>query len=305
MKVTPLSYLVVLLSLAAGLAPASARAEEDAAINGVTAVNSRVSSDYVRTHLPDGKFKPESYVFGPGGKWGGEIKDDSADKLKFIDVAHVIAGPLAGRNYLPAKDPGTTQLLIMVYWGTTSVPQPYNESFAYEHLQSAQSQLHTETTLQGKPNDDTLSQMSSALVMLDMDNHQRDLINFKNASMLGYDEPGLVATEKGEYVRGTAFGIDRDDLVNELEENRYFVVLMAYDFQILWKQKKHKLLWETRFSVNERHNLFDQALPYMAQNASQYFGQPSNGLVRNRVREGKVEIGDATIIDFLSSPSSK
>jgi hypothetical protein len=289
--------LVLLLS-AAG----PARAEEDAAINGITAVNSRVSSDYVRVRLPDGKFKPEFYVFGPGGKWGGEIKDASADKLQFIDVARVIAGPLAGRNYLPAKDPAGTKLLIMVYWGTTSVPQPYDESFAYEHLQEAQSQI---SAAGSKPSDANLSQMSSALVMLDMDNHQRDLINFKNAAMLGYDEPGLVGTEKGSYVRGTAFGIDRDDLVTELEENRYFVVLMAYDFQILWKQKKHKLLWETRFSVNERHNQFNQALPYMAQNASQYFGQPSNGLVRNRVREGKVEVGDPTVIDFLASPPAK
>jgi hypothetical protein len=300
MNTPTLRRLLALLLLVP--AATAARAEDDAAINGITAVNSRVSPDYARTRLPGGKFKPEFYVFGPGGKWNGEIADASADKLQFIDVARVIAGPLAGRNYLPAKDPAGTKLLIMVYWGTTSVPAPYNESFAYEHLQEAQSAIAPGAS---KPSDATLAQMSSALVMLDMDNHQRDLINFKNAGMLGYDETGLVGTEKGQYVRGTAFGVDRDDLVTELEENRYFVVLMAYDFQILWKQKKHKLLWETRFSVNERHNQFDQALPYMAQNASQYFGEPSNGLVRNRVREGKVEIGDATIIDFLSSPPAK
>jgi len=38
------------------------------------------------------------------------------------------------------------------------------------------------------------------------------------------------------------------------------VVLMAYDFQLLWKEKKHKLLWETRFSIRQRHNDFDRQL---------------------------------------------
>jgi hypothetical protein len=70
----------------------------------------------------------------------------------------------------------------------------------------------------------------------------------------------------------------------------------------MWKQKKHKLLWETRFSINERHNQFDRALPALAQYASKYFGQPSNGLLRSRVADGNVEIGEPTLIQFLTDP---
>jgi hypothetical protein len=77
---------------------------------------------------------------------------------------------------------------------------------------------------------------------------------------------------------------------------------MAYDFQLLWKEKKHKLLWETRFSISERRNQFDKALPIMARYASQYFGQASNGLVRTRVPEGNVDIKEPTLIEFLSEP---
>jgi len=134
--------------------------------------------------------------------------------------------------------------------------------------------------------------------MLNMENRQNDRTDFANALMLGYDSPGLIGTERGNYVRGTALSMDRDDLYAEIRENRYFVVLMAYDFQLMWKNKKHRLLWETRFSISERHNAFDKALPAMAQYASRYFGQPTNGLVRTRFPEGRVDIGEPTVIEL-------
>jgi hypothetical protein len=136
-----------------------------------------------------------------------------------------------------------------------------------------------------------------------MENHIRDRLDFKNAAMLGYDMSGLIGTERGNYLAHTALRNERDDEVQEIEDNRYFIVLMAYDFQLMWKQKKHKLLWEARFSINEKHNRFDKALPAMAQYAARYFGQPSNGLVRQRLLNENVEIGEPTLIQFLTEPT--
>jgi len=113
----------------------------------------------------------------------------------------------------------------------------------------------------------------------------------------------LIGTDEGNYKKHTALGIDQRDEVSEIEQNRYFVVLMAYDFQILWKEKKHKLLWETRFSINELHNSFDKALPVMARFASQYFGEPTNGLVRTRVPEGQVDIGEVESLGEVKAPA--
>ena len=140
------------------------------------------------------------------------------------------------------------------------------------------------------------------VALLNMENRQDDRINNANAALLGYDAPGLIGTEKGSFVRGTAFGVDRDDLYAEIRENRYFVILMAYDFQQVWKHKKHILLWETRFSINERHNRFDKALPVMAEFASRYFGQESNGLLRKPVSEGRVEIGEPKSLGEVDEP---
>ena len=56
-------------------------------------ISSKVSSDYVRTVLPDGSFKPETYTFGKGGYWSSPLNDTSIDKMDFMDVLRAIAYP--------------------------------------------------------------------------------------------------------------------------------------------------------------------------------------------------------------------
>ncbi len=289
--------------LPGALAPA--RAAEG--VEGVTAVASKVSGDYVRAKLPDGSFQPEYYTFGEGGRWAGEISDITVDKLNFMDVARVIAAPLSGQKYFPARDPEKTRLLIMLYWGTTAVPGPTSDSVAYSNFSMAQADL---SRAMNKHNpeppqiqDAMMSEVSGATVLLNMENRQRDLTDFKNAAMLGYDSEGVIGTDFGLEVRRTPMKYHRDELIAEIEENRYFVVLMAYDFQLMWKQKKHKLLWETRFSINERRNQFDTALPAMAQYASQYFGKDTHGLLRMRVPEGNVNVGEPKSLGEIEAPA--
>jgi hypothetical protein len=110
----------------------------------------------------------------------------------------------------------------------------------------------------------------------------------RNAMLLGYadDLRASIGTE------GTALGVKRRDLFNDIALNRYFVVLMAYDFQLLQKRKLHKLVWETRFSLRETGHDFGKEFPMMAKYASQFFGQNSHGLVRSLLPEGHVDIGD-------------
>jgi hypothetical protein len=274
--------------------------------DGITAVASRTSGDYIRAKRPDGTFQPEYYSFGKGGNWGGEIKDATIDRLGFIEVARIIAAPLASQDYLPARDPKTTKLLVMVYWGTTAVPESAENSVAYSNFSEAESALRQAMNpmLPEPPaaQNAAMAQWSAAMTMVNFVNQQRTHTDWKNAAMLGYDSAGVIGTEYGNHVRGSALGGYRDDLVAEIEENRYFVVLMAYDFQLLWKQKKHKLLWETRFSIRERNHQFDRDLPSMARYAAQYFGQDSHGLVRKEVPLGQVEIGAIKSLGEVDEP---
>lgn len=89
----------------------------------------------------------------------------------------------------------------------------------------------------------------------------------------------------------------------DLQTYRYFVVLLAYDMQSFLRDKKEKLLWQTRFSMDEHRNRFDMQLKAMVLGASAYFGRDSLGLRHDPVPEGHVEIGEIKSLGSLSDPN--
>ncbi len=256
-----------------------ARAEEAPEISAVSA---RTSKDYVRAKQADGSYPQETYAFGRGGIWGAALHDPSMEKLDFMQVARTIAVPLAAQNYVPARDPQQTNLLIMVYWGMTTGTGPATSSVAYQNLQSSQSL---------PPN-----AQEAAWAQVSMANEQRDKADAKNAGLLGYDSEDVIGTDYGRNLAMTAMRSKVQDLTEDVEENRYFVVLMAYDFPLLMKEKQHKLVWETRFSIRQRGNDFDQQLAAMAQYASRYFGHDTHGLIRKPLPETRVDLGELKIL---------
>jgi hypothetical protein len=291
------------------------------------AVASKVSRGYVRKKSPDGSFVPESYAFANGGFWSGPLADPSIDRMDFMAIARTISQPLAVQSYLPTADPHTTQLLLVVYWGTTFAPEKASESNAYSQGQKkAQEERDSNQNLQdalrasglgapgaaGEPattswvrtakliNAQDQDAASSALGVMQAENETRDQADLKNAQMLGYDAEW---TELQSGLGGPTKDLKKSGMISELEEDRYFVVVMAYDYQLLVKSKQHKLLWETRFSIREHNHAFNQQLMAMTVQASKFFGQDSNGLSRQPLPDGRVDIGPLANLGVVSPAS--
>jgi hypothetical protein len=229
----------------------------------LTAVNSREFNGYVRSRLPDGSFRPETFAFGDGDVLpvpivpGLLVADPTIDQLGFTEIAKMLAEPLASQNYVRAIDPKTTDLLIMVYWGRT---------------------IGTTRILDG---------------------NAQDAVNFFNASLMGFDEDAhYLGESSGNTIIGGIIRNVHADTLSAVAVDRYYVILRAFDFQSAWKGRRRKLLWETRFSLSERGHDFGRELPAMAQTASIYFGQDSYGMVRTPlVPEGYVHIGELKAIE--------
>lgn len=267
----------------------------------IVAISSRAWKGYVRPKLADGTFAPQTYAFGNGGHMSGPMADSTIDKLDFMDIARVIAKPLADRKYFPATDPNKTDLLIMVYWGTTTGTRDPSNKAIFDIAQASQAPVlppagppppgGSNAPAAGPGSRQTIDDTSLELMMLA--NKQRNDADVRNAMLLGY-ESELAETS---ILENTALSGSREALISDLEDNRYFVVLMAYDFRVAWKQKKHKLLWETRISLRQRGNDFGKRLPEMMANAERYFGEDSDGLIRNQIPEGRVEVGEPKVIE--------
>jgi hypothetical protein len=279
-----------------------------------------VSGDYVRQRLPDGSLQKETFAFARGGLWRG-AEAGTKDMLDFMEVARAIAGPLASQGYLPSRDPKSTRLLIMVYWGTTRTPEHPADSVANQSLAAANAAAlaasNAPQIARFSPNDscaplqmaqastisyavrtpaqiDVDNAMSGAMAAAAAEDRQRTQLDAMNASMLGYGS-WWAETAQAE---GTPLRFRRQDLMDELEARRCFVVLLAYDFQMMWRKRKPKLLWETRFSVRERGRDFSVELAAMAATAASYFGRDSGKLIHATVPEGRVEVGPIKEVAF-------
>jgi hypothetical protein len=266
-----------------------------AANTEVAAVFSATFNGYTRTRLPDGSFKPETYTFAPGKRLDGLLANDSIDHVPLMKVLQTIAGPLQSQGYVGAAHAKDTDLIIFVFWGITTGAENGRYTNTLATLQSAMQSSAWATPASPRPSAaesaaarGAANDLDLALDLNALENRLRDRNNVVNAQILGYAED-LQRAWDIPWFTGSR------DVVHELEADRYFVVLRAYDFQLLWKQKTPRLLWETRYSITEHGNRFDEQLAAMTRTAAPYFGQDHH-LVRRRLPNTSVEVGTPVVV---------
>lgn len=271
--------LFVAALCAAVVAFAQHRVEEEE-----TAVFSQVFNNYTRTPSVLGGYKAESFAFANGGPVLGNLRDQSVDNATFNQVIRLISPALTRQNYIAATNPAETDLLIYVYWGAT-------DGFA-------NALVNADGTMQQTGNMD--SDWYGAASLMDEANRRRDSTNFKNAALLGYR--GALADHNGLRAWGV-HGTVYSDLVADVEEPRYFVIMTAFDFKTALKEKRLVPLWSTRYNIATRGNHFLAALPDMSMFASRYFGRDSQGLIRRLNPTGKVDMKNIQILGAVETPA--
>jgi hypothetical protein len=309
-----LRFLICGLMVTLGL-----RAEETVA----TAVYARVGSGYKREMAKDGKFKAEYYALSNGGRIYGTSSDLTVDRVTYPQVAEIAMRLLARENYHYAKIKEQAKLLLVLQWGSTLGFNRVNNEQAVTMAGSAFADLQSallaagidkssagairgsgdvfQTNASSSVDAQTaIDRFETAMARLFADNRARDQFNEHNARVLGYMDDLVDSND----IRRWAGGGDRyTDLIGDVEESRYYIVISAYDFPELLKSEKKKLLWQVRVSVRTPGNSFDDSVAAMLKGAAKYFGQDSGRLVRGEESKGTVELGDLKFLGEAKEPA--
>jgi len=248
-------FLLVLLLAT----PLIARAEGEA----VVSVYSRTFNGYARHIDGNNQPRPETFVFAEGEHGNGVSVGAPIDSVPFRQIAHTIANALEEQNYFPMPVARHVDLLIVVCWGATGTNWERSGGFS-----------NAVVTDPGT----AASRIAPYVALTAVQRSHEERVN---AAILGYTDTRFAR-------RGTTL---YEDIMSEIDEDRFFVVLKAYDFQRILNQQDWRQVWETRFSVRQAGNRFDQVLPAMANYAVHYSGRDIGPLMRHPVPKGHVEVG--------------
>ncbi len=253
------------------------------------AASATAGSDYQRPRDAAGAVRPETYVFAEGQFLGGGTVDRGLEQTTFAQVTRTLAVNLARQNYLPAPDLNSAQLVIMVHWGTTMVSEDPMKDINLQRAQEALATFSAEQEANGLADPTALNSATSAMGMARQG--VQDAVN-RNAVLLGFARS--LERERSQMMTSTA----EITMSNELNEERYFVILMAYDNQTRLKERKSRLMWVTRLSVRSPGNNFTEALPALARVGAEVFGRQVDGLVRVKapLGRGTVTIGELEVL---------
>lgn len=305
----------LLLRLLAGLLVLAGAGHADDEYSVLTAVFAKTAKDYQRQKGPDGRWEREYYTMVNGGPADGTIRDSAQSRVPFVAIATVLAQHLARQGYFPATDPDKVDLLLVVHWGRT---MPFGDPIYRDGLDNVTDSMNTfslqrqkalearaaanaagiadNNSLTGTVEDMEAqaaeSYLENAMIMQDMLNRSRNRSNARTARLLGYMGEINEADGPQRYAGGSRY----DELVADIEEARYYVILSAYDFQSTVREQRSKLQWVTRMSMRAPGNSFAEKAAAMIAYSASRFGQNTAGLEQRLYPQYKVNLEDTRFL---------
>lgn len=250
--------------------------------------------------------KTETYVFFKGRYFSGVTRDNSLANMPFLRMAKILAIDLWKQHYEPAPQIKETDLVIVVHWGVTTPNDrgvsslDFNPDALRDAVRNVEDAIiaRDEAAAAGLP--PTLDGVASAqsefrgeAQAMDLMLAGNDLATASNASLLGFS----AALEKEE---DEPFGSTLGDTLHKMvDEERYFIILMAYDAKAIRAGKMHRL-WTSRLSIRSAGVNFTTGLDRMSSTGANFFGTRQTGLAleqaKDKDRTATVTVGEVKVV---------
>lgn len=274
-----------------------------------------VNKDYEAARAARGQ-KPETYVFYQGKFFEGQVVDRTLERMRFVEIARGVAPHLAEQRYFPVANIAQADLILVVHWGVTVGRNKADALISYS--------TDTQTKLVGagtdyqaaadvanlsglvpssmpalweaerRINDLSVQQSAEAGFARISD----DLSSTSNASLLGFAD---VAWEEN---RATFTSTTLATINAMLDEDRYFIIVMAYDRRALMNDKVLKRVSSIRLSLRSAGVNFREALKHLGTIGGELFGTKSEKMLIQEARpnddaakRGKVSVGELKVIE--------
>ena len=290
------------------------------AVNRV-AVKAEALDSYSTERARNPEKKQQTYLFMKGKYYGGNSRDDSMDDVTFEDLVEDIAVYLRNQSFFPEPEHKSSDLLIVVHYGVTSgQADSLTETMGHHSIEDLSDPFGNTgyiwksadelTTLEGEDVSELYEDSAAGASQLPVPNNIDPGVEFNYNASLSIEE----AHYRASYAKAELLGMEeayshKGSLSDErmlntmINEERYFVVLMAWDYQKLLRGES-ELVWRTRYSIRSRGQSFEKGLNQMNQVAGNYFGMNMKGIINKRADDrSNVKMGDIEVLS--DEPTSK
>lgn len=270
------------------------------AANFVT-VKAWASEEFLKARARNPNNQILTYQFMEGRRYMGKSLDNSLEAMTFVDLATDLAQHLAKQEFYPHPEMGKGELLMVVNYGVTDYEEDMMEILGITSEESILGQDVSQVNVSSASAADitalldVIDTIAGTSSLTDGLNSGNSMSKKEKAWMLGIDD----IPEKPDYLS------EGNEYEEMLRESRYFVVLLAYDYQLLTKTGEKKLLWSTRYNIRTAGQSYETAIKEMNVVAGDYFGKNFKNLTRKRLDdESRVQVGEIEVIDDQAPDSS-
>lgn len=255
------------------------------------ALKTQASEEFIKGKAEDPTKKIQTYQFMKGNFHMGFTRDPSMKEVTFEGILYDLAMNLRKQGFYMHRDRSEGDLLIVVHSGVTDVEISYEEFMGYT---SEEDMGLTDEILNAGAGGEAI------------DFATIDAMNQLNFNLRSSGTTGS-ANRQSQAYKAQLLGLERAysdkisnqeayDLRSMLDEERYFIVLMAYDYPA-FKKGEAKLMWSTRYSIRTLGQTFAEAIKDMNVVASDYFGKNLAGITQKRATDdSRVEIGEIEVL---------